>query len=351
MKFTIQVFILFLFSFQLTAQESSTDPINDLIMQGIELHDQNDYKGAIKKYEEALELDKKNFLAHAEIAMSLYASEKYKDAVSYSKKAIKYAKDDDNIASVYITYGNSLDMMNEPKKSIKIYKKGLKENPNNHMLHFNFGVTLSKQNKTEEALKYFQNSTRLNPYHGTSHYAQCLTAQSLGMKTPAILSGWFFLIMEPTGQRAKVIQEGISSLLSSGAKETGDNEITISIDQLLGGEDAENDFMAIEILLGAQTAIEISGEEKELSELENLKLKTQLICSALSNEGGEEKQKGFYWDFYAPFFYDLNEKGFGDTFSHIFSVSKNDKEIDKWLEENGDKVEEFYQWVENYEWE
>src|SRR5579883_2552972 len=48
---------------------------NALVEQGIKLHDQGDYAGALKKYDEALALWPANGFAHYERGTTLYAQE------------------------------------------------------------------------------------------------------------------------------------------------------------------------------------------------------------------------------------------------------------------------------------
>lgn len=52
---------------------------DDLVMEGIELHDNGDYKGAIAKYDKALAIDKDNLFALTEKAYSLLSLGKIKN--------------------------------------------------------------------------------------------------------------------------------------------------------------------------------------------------------------------------------------------------------------------------------
>lgn len=56
-----------------TAQAQNPEAAKDKVHDGIELHDKGEYKKALKKYDEALKLDKDNGLAMAEKALTLNA--------------------------------------------------------------------------------------------------------------------------------------------------------------------------------------------------------------------------------------------------------------------------------------
>jgi tetratricopeptide (TPR) repeat protein len=108
------------------------------VTKGTELHDKGDFKGAIERYDRALELDKNNADALYEKAYSLSAMGDAKEAISICKKSIK-ARGSKN---AYGLLGNLYDETNEPKKALKTYNEGIKAYPDDYMLHFNKGITL-----------------------------------------------------------------------------------------------------------------------------------------------------------------------------------------------------------------
>ncbi|MEM6965183.1 MAG: tetratricopeptide repeat protein [Bacteroidota bacterium] len=339
----------FLFSVSLLSYgQDDAEKIDNLINEGYQLHEAADYQGAIAKYQEAIQLDGKNLLAHAEIAFSYYRLEQYNKSIEHCKKAIKYHKKDERLSTVYVTYGNSLDMIGKTKKSIKIYKEGIKKFPEDFMLYFNYGITLMKKGKKEDALPQFQMSAKLNPLHASSHYLQALTTSELRMQVPSILAGWRFLILEPTGERAKLIRAGVANIMKGNAQRTGKNEITININDFMSKGEKENDFSAINMILGLSGAVDLGEEGIALTEQEIIFNKMETICKMLTED--EEKSKGYYWEYYAPYFSALHKSGHLEAFSHLFLASTNEDVIQNWFEKNGEKIEQFYQWSEAYEW-
>ena len=341
--------LAFLYSFlvfSLHAQNAEEDKITTLVNEGIELHDASDYKGAIKKYQEALEIDSKNLLALAELALTYHVTQKYDDCINVCKKAIKHHKKNKQLVSVYVTYGNTLDIIGNTKKAKKIYKQGIKKFPTASMLYFNYGVTLAKLGDTEKSLECFQKSSQLNPNHASSYYIQSLLASDLRMRVPAILAGWRFLILEPTGERAKIMQEGISNLMKGSAKKTGDNQISISLNTMTTKK--ENDFSMVEMIIDLSGAVDL-GEELGIEQTDEKKFveKIEKICGMLSEH---KSKKGFYWEHFAPFFKELNEAGHSEALAYLIQLSTNEETIQKWMEKNGDKVDDFYKWSDNYEW-
>jgi len=342
-------FLLSFFTFSLQAQNTTNDKIKILVNEGIELHDASDYKGAIKKYQEVLELDSKNLLALAELALTYHVIQKYDDCIDACKKAIKHHKKNKQLVTVYVTYGNTLDIIGNTKKAKKIYKKGIKKFPTASMLYFNYGVTLVKLGETEESLKCFQKSSQLNPHHASSYYIQSLIASDLRMRVPSILVGWRFLILEPTGERAKIMQAGVSNLMKGSAKKTGDQQVAITMNPSMLDGKKTNDFSMVEMIIDLSGAIDLHEiAEDEATEQEKFVTKVESICSMLSEE--EKSKKGFYWKHFAPYFSELHSAGHTEALAYLIQLSTNEKDIQEWMEKNGDKVDDLYKWSDNYQW-
>lgn len=333
--------------FSLSAQVDQEEKITTLISEGVELHDASDYQGAIKKYQEVLDMDSKNLLALAELALTYHVLQKYDDCIDACKKAIKHHKKNQQLISVYVTYGNTLDIIGNPKKAKKIYKKGIKKFPDAPMLYFNYGITLAKLGDTEESLECFQKSSQLNPYHASSHYVQSLIASDLRMRVPAILVGWRFLILESTGERAKIMQKGISNLMQGSAKKTGENQVSITLNSLMLEEKKENDFSMLEMTIDLSGAMDLENDSLDLSEEEKFVLKIEKICKMLSDH---QSKKGFYWEYFAPYFYQLYEEGHVEALAYLMLLSTNENTVQVWMEKNGDKVDDFFKWSDNYKW-
>lgn len=346
-KILVTLFFSFLI-FSIHAQDSTEEKIMALINEGVDLHDASDYNGAIAKYQEVLKIDSKNLLALAEIALTYHVTQEYSKCIDACKKAIKHHKKDKKLETVYVTYGNTLDIIGNTKKAKKIYKQGIKKFPNASMLYFNYGITLAKSGEIEKALDCFQKSSQLNPNHASSHYVQSLIASDLRMRVPAILVGWRFLILEPTGERAKIMQEGVSNLMKSSAKRNGDQGITITLDALMVEGKKENDFSMVEMIIDLSGAIDLEEGVLEQTEEEKFVEKINKICKMLSESN--DSKKGFYWEHFAPYFKELHDEGHTEALAYLIKLSSNEESIQAWMEQNGDKVDDLFKWSDNYEW-
>ena len=77
------------------------DVVNKLVLAGIELHDKGDYAAAIKKYDEALLIDKDDYNANYEKSFSCLYDKRVDECIAISKYLLKRHGDNADIKSVY----------------------------------------------------------------------------------------------------------------------------------------------------------------------------------------------------------------------------------------------------------
>lgn len=363
----LPLLLLLLLPLSLTAQ----DPVGarELVDQGIELHDKGDYKGAIKKYDKALGLDKDNLLAMAEKAYSLNSLGDYEQSAAICQDIIEKHDGAKEAPMVYVTYGNSMDQLGRPEASLKVYNKGISVLPYLAMLHFNKGITLSGMgpDSSAAAMRCFERSSRLDPFHpGTQNAMARLLAKD--RKTiPATLTLCRFLILEPEGQRAKenhaVLQKALSGNVT--VDNTGRNT-TINVDPSLVRDSTDtahvaDDFREEELAwslgnslfnaaeltrmlndAGVQGTVTVEGSTGAGE------FKTRLDMLAELLLGGRAKNHGFLWEYHADWLIAVKDAGHTEAVAYLAYASTDDKEVKNWLKDNGDKIGAYYDWEKDY---
>ena len=323
----------------------------ELVNEGIVYHDKGDFGAAITKYDKALELDKDNLFALAERAMTLLSLKKYEDAITTCKKAIKKHPKHEDLKFVYTTCGNALDASEKPDKAIKIYNEGLELFPEYYQLSFNKGVTLAKLSKYDKALLCFQQSVFSNPTHAGSHNAIARVLRSQGNNVPTLFALSRFMTIEPQGNRAKENLELLQKIMKGDVTKNEKGDINININPKAldsKNKNKENDFSTQELLLGIGAALDSNKENVNKSDVEQFIRKFKLICETFADM--KKDNKGFYWEFYVPYFIELNEKKLIEPLAYtIFSLSENEKVTD-WLENNKTEISKFRNFNKNYMW-
>lgn len=327
---------------------------DDLVMEGIELHDNGDYKGAIAKYDKALAIDKDNLFALTEKAYSLLSLGKNKESIENCEKAIKLYPDDEDLNVVYVTYGNAMDGLKNTEKAIEIYNQGLSKFPDFYQLYFNKGVSQSSLKLYDEALHSFEKAVICNPNHASSHNAIGRLKNYDGKRIPAMLAFCRFLAIEPQSTRAEENLAALDVIMNGNVEKTGKQSVTINIsagilgDTLANGDPSENSFSMVDMMLSMSAALDFDKKYKNETEVEKFIRKFDTFCSTLKE--GEEKNYGFYWDYYVPYFTAMQEKGFIEAYSYIAFASTGESDVTKWLKSHTKEMEAFYAWSTEFKW-
>ncbi|MFL5730998.1 MAG: tetratricopeptide repeat protein [Cytophagaceae bacterium] len=352
MKRFFLVLLLPFLCLNLSAQNK--EEAEKIVEEGVALHDQGQFEAAIAKYDKALELDKDNLTALAEKALTLVSLKKYDESITYCEKAIAKYPGEKQLKSVYVTYGNSLDALKQPDKALKIYDEGIKLYPDFYQLPFNKGITLTGQDKYEEALPCFQKAMMLNPKHASSHNAVGVLMKLKNKRIPSLLANCRFLVLEPEGNRAKNNLQNLRLVMKGNAEQTGKNSITINInpdmlgDTLPNGKPAENSFKTTDMILMMSSALDYDKKNKKKTEVEQFIRKFDIVCSSMKET--QLDSYGFFWDYYAPYFIEMKEKNFIETFAYIAFASSDDPAVTKWLKAHKTEIGNFYEWSKSFEW-
>lgn len=343
---------LFVLITSLTIAQSES--INEIVNQGVKLHDKGEYKAAIGKYDEALKQNPNSVLALAEKAFSLMMLNEYEEVQKLCQKCIDIDPKSKELKTVYTTYANSYDMMGQPQSALKTYDEGIDKFPDFYHLYFNKGITLTQMEKYEKAVLNFEKSITLNPNHAGSYNALARVLYMQQQKIPALMAFSRFFIIEPNGQRAALNVPFLEELTRGNAQKTGRNSITINIDVTDLGEEGKeeekkaNDFTTTALILALNSGMDYTKANKKKTDVDLFKGNIETVCTSLAESKSENF--GFYWDVFVPYFIEMNEKDLVETFSYIAYSSTNEKYVKKWITKNKDKIDAFYNWSNNYSW-
>lgn len=353
MKKSLILIIVFSMFYTLSFAQNKSKA-EEIVEEGIAYHDKGEYAKAIKKYDEALKLDKDNLLALYEKSYSQLLLKKYDETTATCKKAIETHPNDEKLIMIYVNYGTAYDYLGKPEKAIEIYNGGIERFPDNYLLHFNKGISLINIQEIDTAIECFEKALVLNPNHAGSHNALGRMMEYKKYKIPAVLAFARLLALENNTGRAKTDLEKLQKLMKGNAEKTGRKSVTIGIDlssaadTTADGKPTPNNFGIVDMILSMSSALDYDRKYKKETDVERFIRKFELVCSSLDKD---EKNSGFFWDFYAPYFFEMGEKDMIKTFGYIIFAESGDQKVTKWLSANEDKVEEFNKWSENFIWQ
>jgi tetratricopeptide (TPR) repeat protein len=321
-----------------------------LIRQGVALHDQRDYDGAIAKYQEVLKENPDDVNALYELAFSYFAKKDYQACVDASMRGASY--NSDLLSRFYANLASCLDDMGQPKKAIGVYREAIKRFPNDYLLHYNLGLTYLRQESPKEARKCLQKAIALNPNHASSHLRLGMLYAQEGYRLPALFALWRFLILEPSTPRSAAALQRVGALMDSFVKRSDPTHITITL--AADAKKDEGDFMGMEMMLGiALASLELSEEAaklKHMSELQRIADTLDKMLTMLAETEKGKKGSGFAYSHYVPYFVALKQQSHVEPFTYYMCQSRRMDGGAEWLHENHDKISAFLQWSGTYKW-
>jgi hypothetical protein len=344
--------LLILFS-NLFCFAQRNEEVKKLVEEGILLHDKGDYEGAIKKYDEALAIDKYDLDANYEKSYTCVSAKKYDDCIEICKFMLANFPDNSLLKQVYEVYGNALDDSGNSTEALKIYNEGLKKFPDYYLLHFNKGLTNMRLKKYDDALVDFTAALNNKALHASSNYYTGVILQQEN-RIPSLLAYLTFIAIEPQTGRSKKAFDAINEIIYRNIKKEGGNtSISISMDMLNQVKDkkSENNFSSVEFLFSMMGSLDDTKGMDSIvkTAADKLDFKLQLLIGSLDDN--KKNGRGFYWRHYAPFFIEMKEKNYTAVISNIVYLAYGEADSAKWISENDAKVKEFYAWFDKYKWD
>jgi hypothetical protein len=170
-------------------------------------------------------------------------------------------------------------------------------------------------------------------------------------RIPAILAYSRFLLLEPDGVRAQTALSTLVKMLGENVKQSDDKTISVFLDpKPLGRDSTKDNFRLVDMILSLSTALSLGEKYKQNNEVERFVLLFKAICAGLKEQ--RSNNAGFFWEHYAPFFIDMHERKYIDTFAYmIFYYNRDDAYIDEWVKGHQDKIRKVQEWSSEFAWE
>jgi uncharacterized protein len=305
----------------------------EVIRKGIELHDNEKYEEAMEEFLKVERNDTNYALALIEYINTCISAGKDSLAVTAAEKGI--VLNSEYQASFYLYKANALDNMKKYEESRKAYDDGWKRYPKNNMFVFESGTALMRQEKYDEAAKMFKKSAELNPYHPGTHLQLGVLALQQGKLVPAMMAFQFFLLLENKSPRAQKTVSMLESLVKGEVEDDGKNKSTV---------EGEDDFSDLETIIKSKAAL--SAKYKAKTDLEYAVVKQiQVFLEKLEYNKGD---KGFYMQFYAPFYVELYKKDHMEPFLYNLLAGMQVEQVDKWVKKHESDLTRFANWATDY---
>ena len=319
--------LFFNFSFQLANAQDAT---NDLIKQGIELHKQGKFDEAIGKFNEVLKSDSENAFANYEIAYSLYASKKFKEAIPRLLTAVKSSKASINVPA-YSLLATIYDEGGRRQQAVDAYNEAIRINPDYPQIYYNLGIVYFGNKQYAEAELAAISAIKHDPKNASSHRLYALVTFHQNKRANALLGLCSFLLLEPTGPRAVEAYGNVQHILQGGLLTDAHGNTVIGVSLK---DEPETGTLNNAITLSVKSA-----KAKGLTGSALLEAQLKGIFSLVGQLSEKKTEKSFFDNFFAGYFYKLAQSTDMPSITHTVALDI------KWKKENAQQVTAFLNWV------
>lgn len=325
--------ILFTIGLAAKAQNS------ELIKQGIALHNQAKYAEAIDKFNEVLKADPENEYAHYEIAFSLYASKKPKEAIPHLQKVLNSSNTSLSVTA-YTLLASIYDEDNQPQKAIETYNQAIKINPDYPQIYYNLGIAYFRNKQYAEAENSAIEAIKHNPKNASSQRLYALVTFHQNKRVNALLGFCSFLLLEPAGPRAAEAYGNMQHIIQGGvlAGSKGNKAISLSPQQ-----DKEINALNLGISLVVQSA-----QAKKLNGADLLEYELKGIFNLTGQLAEKKTTKSFFDTFFAAYFYKLAQSNNMPAFTRTTILGSTPLAA-TWTAQNTQQVNALAEWLKNTE--
>jgi len=327
-----QLVLFFFYTISVCAQNNDVEL---LLEKGVKLSNEGSYRNAISKFENALQLDETLNVAKYELAYIFLKIGDYKKAVRYSREVIK-SKDSLKLEATLIL-GAAYDQQHEATKSLKVYKKAVKEFPENNLAQFNLGLSYYNRKDWDKAEACLIKAITIDKSYPGSHFLLAHIMINKGETVKSMLSFYYFLLLEQDTQRTSDAYEILEELWKSSVTNL-EGKTIISINN------GNNDFYKMVDLAVKMKAESYDGNFEPADRLRVFSENTNLLFDVISQT--YEGKLGFWELTYLDFFKELHNKGYTESFAYYISNSSYRPQVLVWLSDHFAGFNSFISWME-----
>lgn len=302
--------------------------------EAINLMDNGEIDKSITFLEEACKLDPQNTVYPYEIGYAFYMKEDYKTALHHFKKVIKMKNTND---LCYQMLGNSNDLSGNPKKAIKVYKKGLEKFPNSGRLYLELGNMHLKN--TKEALKYYEKGIEVAPEYSSNYYWATRIYLNSTDEIWGMLYGEMFMNIERGSLRTEEISKMIFDTYNREIRFTSDSNVTVSFcqNQILK-PNYDNNVLPFSVVY--ESGILLTLIQHDTISLSTLNQMRNDFIDYYYNSEFSKTHSNILFDWH----HQLIEEDMFECYNYWLLMKGAQDEFNTWYNSNQEKFDNFISW-------
>lgn len=317
------------------------------VREGMRLHGQRDFDGAIQQYRRALEADPNHVAAQYEITFSLFAKGDCVAAVENAARGLALPGTSRQKAQFWSLTGSCKDRLGDPQGGIAAFNHGIALDPTNFLTHFNLGVTYARMGQAPAATESLLRGIKLEPGHASGHYALSRVLHADGQTGASLLALLRFLSLEPATPRAAGEMARMDALFVALVRRDASGTTQILVNPKTIERDAS---MAVLELGMAAAEVKMQDRRKDGADasdirVERLQEAIKLIAEQanLANTTADPVGQSYF-----PFFAGLSDPALAQSFSHWVLGSARAPTTRVWASTHQAELTQLMQWLRKH---
>jgi tetratricopeptide (TPR) repeat protein len=353
-RFILFTFLMISLPTLLSGQQSTAQQLVD---EGVALHDQGEYEKAMAKYREALAHDPGLMQAVYEMSLTSLEMEDYAGAEKYSSEVIN--SDDEKLGpGACAVKSEALMKTDRSEDAIALLQEGLKRYGEGYLLHFNLALNYYKSGEQEKALLHVSRAIDLDKSQSGAFLLNAYLLKDSGLWVQSILSFQMFLLLEPDSERSKNAFEEMLQTMSIRERAEPVQRSFIQQQMIrnrpaqtqqaeaippLTPEDGLDRGLVYKAIQATLDSLQTGDDEADPFLL--FSSVNRSIMKVLEAESIGPKE-GILWTYYIPFFTHIEQSDYYETYCRYISVSYYPESL-QWWQENEEAAGDFVRWFEN----
>ena len=286
----------------------------ELVLRGVNSHDQGDYQNAVDLYLQALEIEPEHPVILYQIGFAKIYLRDFDAALEMADRGIIQATRrnlNSLIPNLLGLKASALNNMGRNEEAIDVHLQIIYQYEEaTPFTYYNLGVSYYRIEDLDEAAAALKKGLLINPNHAGCNYLLGRISMEEDSITQALYAFCYFLLLEPNTDRSAEAYDTLLYILNN-QQDTLNRQNGESIPATLH-------------------RVFITMEEYRSS-------------GRLARSPGDE----VWWGFYAPFFYRIAVSDYYDTFFRYISYTV-DPDADNWLLNGWNEIAVFFDWLNEY---
>lgn len=237
-------------------------PTDDLIREGVVLHDQGRYDDAIARYQQALAKEPANAVALYELANTYFAAQKLDLCAQTARKGLTAPGRME--AQLYTVLGSCLSDQGRKADALEVFYAAVEKHPDDAVLNFNAGLVFSEMQATDDAMAAAERAIAARPDYASPYLLLGNLLAKEQRYAVAALSQLRFLALEPTSPRATEAAKALFANLGAGVTSDGSKNVTVNFPSGL----MDDPLSGVELARSLGAAADLNDEDKTKSAAE-----------------------------------------------------------------------------------